>query len=85
MDGYESNQELEFLESLEDGVGSNGNMNFIDSNQNGLFDEEDYFEVYLDSPEEESAVLTYLLLINGKMARVAIPVSTSWKGCATLS
>jgi hypothetical protein len=66
MDGYESNQELEFLESLEDGVGSNGNMNFIDSNQNGLFDEEDYFEVYLDSPEEESAVLTYLLLINGK-------------------
>jgi hypothetical protein len=66
MDGYESNQELEFLESLEDGVGSNGNMNFIDSNQNGLFDEEDYFEVYLDRPEEESAVLTYLLLINGK-------------------
>jgi hypothetical protein len=66
MDGYESNQELEFLESLEDGDGSNGNMSFIDSNQNGLFDEEDYFEVYLDRPEEANAVLTYLLLINGK-------------------
>jgi hypothetical protein len=62
--GYESYQELEFLESLEDGVGDNGKMNFIDSNQNGVFDEEDYFEVFLDRPEEETAVLTYLLQIN---------------------
>lgn len=62
---YVSNPELDFIESLDNGTGSNGNLLFVDANLNGLLDGEDHFEAYLDRPSEDSAVLTYFLRING--------------------
>ncbi len=61
---YNVNPEIDFIGSLEDGIGEKGELGFVDANSNGLLDDEDYFKVNLTRPSENSAVYTYLLMIN---------------------
>lgn len=64
ISGYKGNPQLDYMKSLEDGVGENGTIEFTDANENGLLDDHDYFRLNLTRPVEDSAFLTYLLDIN---------------------
>ncbi len=61
---YKDRPPVDLLVSLEDGTGQNNNMTFVDANSNGMLDDHDYFETYLERPSADSSVLTYLLTIN---------------------
>ncbi|TET90892.1 MAG: hypothetical protein E3J35_04445 [Methanomassiliicoccales archaeon] len=65
VDGFPENPELDYLDSLEDSVGPQGRLVFVDSNSNGLLDDRDIFRVNLSRPSGDVSVLTYLLQING--------------------
>ncbi|UCD91725.1 MAG: hypothetical protein JSV43_05640 [Methanobacteriota archaeon] len=60
----DANPEIDFIESIEDGIGEKGELRFVDANSNGLLDDEDYFEVNLERPSEENSIYTYMLMIN---------------------
>jgi hypothetical protein len=63
--GYRDKPILDEIPNLENMEGINKIIRFNDANENGLFDDEDYFTLNLTKPKEDSAALTYYLSING--------------------
>ncbi|UCG68172.1 MAG: hypothetical protein JSV09_10135, partial [Thermoplasmata archaeon] len=63
--GYMGYPEIDSIPYLSNSTGVNKIVHFSDANHNGLLDNDDSFHFNLTKPEEDSAVLTYLLSING--------------------
>jgi hypothetical protein len=63
--GYRDKPIMDEMPNLVNPEGLNKTIRFTDANENGLFDDEDYFTLNLTKPKKASAALTYYLSING--------------------
>lgn len=61
---YEDNPEVDYLGSLEQSIGQNGTLTFVDANSNGLLDYWDFFQLNLTRPSTDSGIFTFFLLVN---------------------
>lgn len=62
--GYKDGLEIDHLDTLEQHIGAQGSLRFVDANSNGLLDNWDFFQVNLSRPSDDNSVITYYMRIN---------------------
>ncbi len=72
ISGYEKEQEIDYMASLENQTSDNETIEFVDVNANSLLDTGDIFRLHIPPTTNESIVTTYQLMIGGGMSSQGI-------------